>query len=120
MKIIKKLLTPTIISIALFLVLFFARYGIDHYVCDSFFVTGFILVLFGGMIFVSNNGTFNLITYGTKKFIGLFKKESNFKLKYHEYVLLQEEKEKADVWPTLVVGLVYLAIGIAMSLIVVS
>lgn len=47
-----------------------------HILCDSFFVPGACITCYGLLVFSSNEGTFDMLVYGVKKFVGLFKDKS--------------------------------------------
>lgn len=114
----KRFLIPSIAGIVLFFLLFSLRYGQDHYVADSFWVTGVSLILFTGLIFVANEGVFDMVVYGTKRFVDLFRKEKRVVMTYHEYVVSKQEKEKVSLWPTAAVGAIFFIIGLILSLLV--
>ena len=48
---------------------------IYHILCDAFFVPGVCIAGFGLLVFASNEGTFDMLTFGMRKFLGLFKKD---------------------------------------------
>ncbi len=40
--------------------------------CDGFSISGFLLISFGLMVFIGNEGTFSILSFGVKKLISLF------------------------------------------------
>jgi hypothetical protein len=47
--------------------------NVHHILCDAFFVSGTCITCYGLLVFSSNEGTFDMLVYGVKKFVGLFK-----------------------------------------------
>lgn len=84
-----------------------------HILCDAFFVPGVCITCFGLLVFTSNEGTFDMIVYGTKKFFSLFKKDmSNEKHKtFYEYRVAQHEKKFSFAY-LLYVGLAFIVISL--------
>lgn len=83
-----------------------------HILCDAFFVPGVCISCFGLLVFASNEGTFDMIVYGTKKFFSLFKKDLT-KEKYktfYEYKDAQRETKISFAY-LLFVGLAFIAIS---------
>lgn len=83
-----------------------------HILCDAFFVPGVCITCFGLLVFSSNQGTFDMLIYGTKKFFSLFKKDlSKEKHKtFYEYQQAQHEKKISFAY-LLYVGLAFIAIS---------
>lgn len=86
--------------------------AVFHILCDAFFVPGVCLTCFGLLVFSSNEGTFDMIIYGTQKFFGLFKKDlKNEKYKtFYEYKEAQHDK-KASFAYLIFVGLAFIAVS---------
>ena len=61
---------------------------------DSLFVPAVMITGIGGLIFVSNEGAFDGITYAVTSFIDIFRK--NKKNKYHTYYDYKESKANRD------------------------
>ena len=57
--------------------------NIYHILSDAFFVVGTVTTCAGLLIFSTNHGTFDMIVYGMKSFIDLFRKTS--KKKYETF-----------------------------------
>lgn len=80
---------------------------------DAFFVSGVVICGYGLLVMASNGGTFDMLTYGVKRFFSLFQKDiSKIKHKtFYEYRMAKQEK-KNPFWYLVIVGLVL--IGISM------
>lgn len=116
-RVIVSLIINFIISILLFFTIFFSRLGIDHYVADSFSVTGIIMLLFAGLKFASSEGVFYIFGWSFKRLSDMFRKNPKYmKMKYHEYIGMKQEEEKMILWPTLTVGGFFFIIGLIISL----
>ncbi len=105
------------LSIIIFLTIFFVRYKIDHYVIDAFSLTGALLLLFACMKLVIHAGTFNLLGFWARKFSDFFRKTPKYNYKYYDYVEMKKDGKKIILWPSFLVGGIYLIIGIIMILI---
>lgn len=83
-----------------------------HILCDAFFVPGVCITCFGLLVFSSNEGTFDMLVYGTKKFFDLFKKDnSNEKHKtFYEYREAQRERKFSFAY-LFYVGLAFIAVS---------
>lgn len=80
---------------------------------DAFFVSGVVICGYGLLVMASNGGTFDMLTYGVKRFFSLFQKDiSKIKHKtFYEYRMAKQEN-KNPFWYLVIVGLVL--IGISM------
>ena len=89
------------------------REKIFHILTDSFFVPGILFVCFGILVFSSNGGTFDMIKYGTVRFLSLFKRDYNdVKYKsYYEYVSEKHEKNQSFGY-LIMVGIVFIIISL--------
>ena len=63
---------------------------IFHILTDSFFVPAVLIMGVGALIFVSNEGAFDGITFAVTSFVDIFRK--NKKNKYHTYYDYKESK----------------------------
>ncbi len=115
-----KYILATVAGIALALSLMFGRElfsattAEDAYkiLCDAFFVPGALILCWGMLMFVSNGGVFDFLSYSMITFFSIFKKDIS-KRKYHDfysYKAAQEEKPKSFGF-LVVVGLVFLVIS---------
>lgn len=81
---------------------------------DSFFVVGVVISGLGALVFVSNEGAFDMLSYGMMSFLGLFKSKKEKKYdSYYDYKQ-QKAKNKMDCGFLLLGGLMVLAISVLM------
>ena len=85
---------------------------IYHILSDSFFVPGIVITGFGLLIFASNEGVFDGVTYAVMSFINMFKSKEERK-----YSSLYDYKQKKHAVKTktgfiLISGLIILTFGI--------
>lgn len=87
---------------------------IFHILCDSFFAVGTVLCCAGLLIFSSNEGTFDMLSYGVSSFIDLFRAKS--KKKYDTFFDYRESKaeKKSPFGFLLICGLIFVAISLVM------
>lgn len=81
--------------------------------CDGFSVSGMILLLVGLIVFCSNGGAYDIMGFAAKKFFSVFRRaENRSRETYAEY---RERKSavKHKFAEFLIVGGVYLAVGMA-------
>ena len=84
-----------------------------HILCDAFFVPGACITCFGLLVFSSNEGTFDMLVYGVKKFAGLFRDKTYTEKHKTFYDYKQALGEKKISFAYLIfVGLAF--IGISM------
>ena len=79
---------------------------------DSFFVSGVLLTGAGLLLFVSNNGMFDMLSYGITTFFVARKKnvkERKYK-DYYEYKQAKSEKKRSCAY-LLIVGLAFISIA---------
>jgi hypothetical protein len=78
---------------------------------DSFLVPGVLISGFGGLIFVSNEGVFDGITYGLTSFFDIFRKDKQNK--YRTFFDYRESKGERDTsfGYLLICGLSFLALS---------
>lgn len=82
--------------------------------CDAFFIPGAIFICFGGIVWASNGGAFDMLKYGGIKFIDRFRKNVINK-KYHtfyDYREAQKGKEKSSLY-FLLIGLAFVVVAVA-------
>ncbi len=86
---------------------------IYHILSDSFMVSGVLLGGLGLLVFASNEGTFDMLTFGTKQFFGFFRK--NKEQKYADYYEYKEKRaaNKVKFGSILICGLIYLLLAVA-------
>ncbi len=87
---------------------------IFHILCDSFFVVGVVLTGFGLLVFCSNEGTFDMMIYGVRSFLDLFRKNATKKFPtFYDYKTSREDK-KLKFGFMLICGLFFIAISLVM------
>lgn len=79
---------------------------------DCFVVPGLFLILFGLLVVCSNGGTFDMLGFGTKKVISVFKRHPSEKDResFYEYRNRKQESKRSFGY-LIIVGVVFLAIG---------
>lgn len=83
---------------------------------DSFFLPGVLLVGASLIGWISAKGTFDMFSYTGHNFLNVFKRESYLKHQsFYEYKMAKDEKRKPFNLPRLLVGLGFLAVGIALT-----
>ncbi len=91
-----------------------AMVDIYHILCDCFFVVGVVATGIGALVFVSNEGVFDGITYGLRAFANIFRKEVNRNTEsYFDYRTRRAEHKFGFAF-LLVCGLIFLAIAVVM------
>lgn len=88
--------------------------SVFHILCDCFFAVGTVLCCAGLLIFSSNEGTFDMLSYGVSSFLDLFRTKS--KKKYDTFFDYRESKadKKIRFGFLLICGLIFLAASLAM------
>lgn len=90
------------------------RVEMFHILCDAFFVVGVVMSGGGLLIFTTNEGAFDMMVYGVKSFIDLFRKNSTKKYPtYYDYRTSREDK-KLKFGFLLICGLFFLAVSMVM------
>lgn len=81
--------------------------------CDGFFVSGILIACFGGLVFASNGGVFDMLTYGLKHLVWVFKKNpADRKYKdFYEYREAMKEKKRSFGY-MVIVGIALIAISL--------
>ncbi|MFI3252507.1 MAG: DUF3899 domain-containing protein [bacterium] len=87
-------------------------------VTDAFCSAGMLLLCSGALVFVSNQGIFNMFTYSFKRFTSIFRSDETKKMNklYYEY----NRDQLASPSPMLhlfIIGALFLAIGLIFLLI---
>ncbi len=88
--------------------------AVYHILCDAFFVVGVVITAAGLLIFSTNEGTFDMLTYGMKSFVDIFRKEK--KLKYDTFYDYRMERAEVKIpFGFLVIcGLFFMAVSMVM------
>ena len=87
---------------------------IFHILTDSFFVVGVVITSAGLLIFSSNEGTFDMLSYGVQAFADMFRKKSQ--KKYETYYDFKEARagKKIPFGFLLISGVAFLAVSFLM------
>ena len=89
---------------------------IYHVLCDAFFVVGVVITGFGLLVFVNNEGAFDMMVYGVQSFVDLFRKQSQKKyVTFYDYRMSREGK-KMKFGFLLIGGAVFLVVAGVMLL----
>ena len=87
---------------------------IFHVLTDAFFIPGVLILGAGALIFVTNEGAFDAITFGLKSFWSMFsKKLKRSKETYYDYRSARSEK-KLPFGFLLICGAVFFAVSMVM------
>ena len=93
--------------------------GVVHRLCDAFFVAGVLIAGSGGLLFVRNQGLFDIMSYGIKTVFNIHwpwiapRSKEEGKEAFHEYRLRKREIRKSPAG-ILLAGAVYLALALVM------
>ena len=85
---------------------------------DAFFVSGFMLAGVGGLVFVGNNGVFDMIRFGVSKVVSLIRSEkhrSETARTYYDYLQKKAEKPSASYGFLLVSGSCLLVLSVLFA-----
>ncbi|MFA6611711.1 MAG: DUF3899 domain-containing protein [Bacilli bacterium] len=86
---------------------------------DALSLSGFFAILFSCFVWVSQEGAFDILIYGTKRFFKSFTKrreDDPFPKTFLEYVEIKREKTKLPVLPTMIVALIPITIYIILRM----
>ena len=87
---------------------------IFHILHNSFLFPGVMLAGLGLLVFVSNEGVFDIVIFGTRQFIGFFKKKKDERYAdFYEYKEARAQK-KLKFGSILVVGALYILASAVM------
>jgi hypothetical protein len=80
---------------------------------DSFFVPGVCITGFGLLILASNGGTFDMLSFGMKKFFSLFKRDLQGTMNetFYDYRMAKEGTEKSFGY-MIIIGLALIALSV--------
>ncbi len=86
---------------------------------DSFFLPGALFVGVALIGWIGSKGTFDIFGYSMRSLFSMFKKESYYKRQetFYDYRTAKDENRKPFNLPMLVVGLVFMAIGIIFTVV---
>ena len=87
-------------------------------VTNSFTLPAFLLTGVGGLVFVSNEGSFDALSYGMTTFFDIFRKEKKNKFaSYYDYRKSKDEKKIHGFGFLIITGLVFAALMVISYLI---
>ncbi len=87
---------------------------IFHILSDSFIVSGVMLGGLGLLVFVSNEGVFDILVFGTKQFFGFFRKNKEKKYAdFYEYKTARQG-QKLKFGSILVCGAFFILLAVVM------
>ena len=83
-----------------------------HILVDAFFVPGIIIASFGLLVIAANGGTFDMFTYGVRRFFDLFRSDLGKRMQetFYDYREAKRENPRPAGY-LLLVGLVFIAIS---------
>ncbi|MCK9536049.1 MAG: DUF3899 domain-containing protein [Bacilli bacterium] len=120
----KKWLVPNIVAVLIFIfiILLSVKKNLPYQggmFVDAFMITGFFLWMGAGIIYIDQEGVFNIISYGVKKLFRVFKKDKSddFPETYFEYNELRGTRKPIKIYPFLIVGTIYFLVGLLIYLI---
>lgn len=87
---------------------------IFHILCDSFFAVGVAVAGLGALVFVSNEGAFDGLTFSVRSFVQIFRKpEKRNRETYFDYRTRKSQTKFGFVF-ILICGLILIAVSMVM------
>ena len=87
---------------------------IFHILTDAFFVPAILTLGIGALVFTTNEGAFDAITFGLKSFWGMFSKKLKPRQEtYYDYRMARQEK-KLPFGFLLICGAIFFAVSMVM------
>ena len=127
---IKSFISPLILAVALFVGCMFLRGGffgdvdgraatVVDGLANCFTIPGVLLAGVGAISWAASFGTFDMMGYGTKAFLGMFIKSIGDDLpkSFYDYRKAKNDKGRKWLLETFLVGVVFLALGMVFTLI---
>ncbi len=117
----KYLITLTVGALLVFWIAYakdvFSQTGpgaVFHILCDAFFVAGTLIIAAGLLVFTTNEGAFDMLSYGVKTFADLFRRDKLRKYDtYYDYRTARASKKFPFAF-LLICGVVFLAAAFVM------
>lgn len=84
-------------------------------ISDAFFVPGVLLVCMGALVFVAENGIFDMLKFGAMKVISMMRSEksrSEYPKTYYDYLQQQAEKARKGYGFLLICGAAFLLLAV--------
>ena len=127
-KKIKKYIGPLVVAVAIFVTCMFANGGIFgenkaesllYGICNCFTIPGIILTGIGAISWAGKFGTFDMLSFGTRSFFGIFIKPLSNDMPTNFYDYRKEKDEKGRKWSPelLIVGAIFLAVGLMLAVV---
>ena len=86
---------------------------IYHILTDSFFVSGVLLTCFGALVVATNEGQFDIIIFGFRKFFDMLRKKEHQVVKETFYDFrVSRAHRKNGFWHLVFVGLFYILVSL--------
>ena len=91
-------------------------YTWPHMLCDGFFLAAVIILGSGGLKFIRNKGTFDVMSYSVSSVIQLYNPFSKLRGKQEDFVEYRDRKsaKRTSAAEMLWAGLVYLVLAVIM------
>jgi len=93
------------------------KQDVFHVLSDAFFVPGVVITGIGALMFVSNEGSFDGLSYALLSFIKMFGYKKDEKLKTYNDYKEDKHKKKNSVAFILISGLILIAMSVIMLII---
>lgn len=96
------------------------NFSLKRRICDGFFVSGSLILSFGGLIAIAEHGGLDAIRYAFYRMKERFvhpRVEERDNDGYYEYVKSREERKKAPFLHFVVIGALFIALSLALALI---
>ena len=87
---------------------------IFHILTDAFFVVGVVMTSVGLLVFSSNEGTFDMLVYGTRVFLDMFRKVKKNQFETFYDYRVSRESQKMPFGFIVICGLFFLAVSFVM------
>ena len=85
-----------------------------HILTDAFFIPAILILGAGALVFTTNEGAFDAITFGLKSFWGMFSKKLKPRQEtYYDYRMSRQEK-KLPFGFLLICGAIFFAVSMVM------
>ena len=124
----KKYIGPLIVAIAIFVSCMFANGGmfgenkaenLIYAICNCFTIPGIILTGIAAIGWAGKFGTFDMLSFGTRSFFGIFIKPLSNDMPKNFYDYRKQKDENGRKWSPelLIVGAVFLAVGAILAVV---
>ena len=91
-----------------------AAVEVYHILCDAFFAVGVLITCVGLLVFSTNEGTFDMLVYGTKSFFDMFRKNKTLQYDtFYDYRMSRAEK-KFPFGFLVICGVFFMAVSFVM------